>query len=326
MMSRHAAPVHPATRIRVGIGGWNFPDWRGGAFYPKGLAASQELHFASRALTMIEVNATYYATQSPTTFARWHGETPEDFVFAVKAHRLATHRKSLAEGAEAVVHFIDSGITELKHKLGPIVWQLPPFRRFDADDVECFFALLPDAADGLPLRHVLEPRHPSFACAEYLALARSYGVATVATDSPEFPQLFDPTADFIYARLMQSDAAQPAGYADAELERWAARARAWQRGALPGDLPLIDARASRQAAAPARDVFIAFISGAKARNPAAAPALIARLGACSGGSGLRIATVLRRQAASGDAGAHTAGAPCACPAAGSRHSPDAPGD
>lgn len=184
-------------RIHVGIGGWNYAEWRGGAFYPAGLPQAQELHYASRALTGLEVNATFYSTQKPATYARWRDETPEGFVFAVKAHRLATQRKTLAEGAEAVVHFLESGVTELRDRLGPIVWQFPPFRRFDADDVECFLALLPDAVDGLPLRHVLEPRHASFACADYVRLARSYGVATVYTDSPDYPNIADPTADFV---------------------------------------------------------------------------------------------------------------------------------
>ena len=163
-------------RIRVGIGGWNFAEWRGGVFYPAGLPAAQELHFASRQLTSIEINATFYATQKPATYARWRDETPDGFQFAIKAHRFATQRKALSDGAESVVHFLESGVAELREKLGPIVWQLPPYRRFDADDVESFFALLPDKLDGLPLRHVVEPRNESFACADYVRLARDYGV------------------------------------------------------------------------------------------------------------------------------------------------------
>ena len=198
-------------RIRVGIGGWNFAEWRGGVFYPAGLPAAQELHFASRQLTSIEINATFYATQKPATYARWRDETPDGFQFAIKAHRFATQRKALSDGAESVVHFLESGVTELREKLGPIVWQLPPYRRFDADDLECFFALLPDKLDGLALRHVLEPRHESFACADYVQLARDYGVATVYTDSPDYPQIADVTADFVYARLEDAVEEEPAG-------------------------------------------------------------------------------------------------------------------
>ena len=267
-------------RIHVGIGGWNYAEWRGGAFYPAGLPQAQELHYASRALTGLEVNATFYSTQKPATYARWRDETPEGFVFAVKAHRLATQRKTLAEGAEAVVHFLESGVTELRDRLGPIVWQLPPFRRFDGDDVECFLALLPDAVDGLPLRHVLEPRHASFACADYVRLARSYGVATVYTDSPDYPNIADPTADFVYARLMRSQPGEATGYPPRALDQWAARVRRWQQGALPAGLPLVDPATAPAHTAP-REVFVQFIAAAKARNPAAATGLIERLASAS---------------------------------------------
>ena len=260
--------------IRVGIGGWNFAEWRGGAFYPAGLPAAQELHYASRHLTSIEINATFYATQRPATYARWRDEAPDGFQFAVKAHRFATQRQALADGAESVVHFLESGVAELGPALGPIVWQLPPYRRFDADDVECFFALLPDALGSLPLRHVLEPRHASFACAEYVQLARAYGVATVYTDSPDYPNIADVTGDFVYARLMRSQAVESTGYSATELDRWAARSETWAQGHSPADLPLIDPEP--RAAAP-RNVYVYFIAAAKARNPAAAMGLIGRL-------------------------------------------------
>ena len=263
------------TRIRVGIGGWNFAEWRSGVFYPAGLPAARELEFASRALSSIEINATFYATQKPATYARWRDQTPDGFRFAVKAHRLATQRKSLGEGADSVVQFLESGVTELGPKLGPIVWQLPPYRRFDSDDVEQFLALLPDTLDGLHLRHVLEPRHASFACADYVRLARAYNVATVYTDSPDYPNIADVTTDFVYARLMRAQADEPTGYGASELDDWAARAEAWRRGESPPDLPLMDAASAT--IRPPRDVYVYFIGAAKARNPAAAQALMARL-------------------------------------------------
>lgn len=248
--------------------------FKSNSLYPAGLHAAKELEFASRALSSIEINATFYATQTPATYARWRDETPDGFQFAVKANRFATQRKTLSDGADSVVHFLESGVTQLGPKLGPIVWQLPPYRRFDADDVECFFALLPDALDGLPLRHLLEPRHASFACADYVRLARAYGVATVFTDSPDYPNVADVTGDIVYARLMRSAADEPTGYSAAELAHWAGRIETWARGESPADLPLIDAPAP---AAKPRDVFVCFISAAKARNPAAAQALMARL-------------------------------------------------
>ena len=266
-----------ATQVHVGIGGWSFDGWRGGAFYPPGLRAADELAYASQHLSGLEINSTTYTTPTPATWARWASAVPAGFVFSVKAHRMATLRRELAAGAEAVAHFLHSGVTQLGAHLGPIVWQLRPTYAFDAADVELFLATLPDAVDGQRLRHVLEPRHPSFACAEYLALARAYGVATVATDSPDYPNIFDPTADFIYARLMRSEERYATGYSRPALKRWAERIGDWQAGQLPADLPLIDPEGARSLGQAPRDVFVQFISGAKARNPAAAQALIGLL-------------------------------------------------
>ena len=265
------------TQVHIGIGGWSFDGWRGGAFYPPGLRAAGELAYASQHLSGLEINSTYYTTPAPATWVRWASEVPAGFVFSVKAHRMATLRRELAAGAEAVARFLDSGVAQLGAHLGPIVWQLRPTYAFDAGDVELFMAMLPNDIGGQRLRHVLEPRHACFACADYLALARAYGVATVATDSPDYPNIFDPTADFVYARLMRSEQRYATGYARPALQRWADRVRAWRSGQLPTDLPLIDPQGARSLRKRPRDVFVQFISGAKARNPAAAQALIGML-------------------------------------------------
>jgi uncharacterized protein YecE (DUF72 family) len=238
-------------RIHVGVGGWTFEPWRNN-FYPAGLAQSRELHYASRQLTAIEVNGTFYRTQLPGTFAKWRDETPEGFVFTLKAPRYATNRKVLADAGESIGRFVESGIGALGDRLGPILWQLAPTKRFDAADLEGFLALLPKG-----LRHALEVRHESFACDEYLELARRFGVATVYTDSEDYPNITDITGDFVYARLMRSQPRLRTGYTQAELGRWAARARDWADGN--------------------RDVFIFFIDGAKERAPGAALALIGLL-------------------------------------------------
>jgi uncharacterized protein YecE (DUF72 family) len=264
--------------IHVGIGGWNYEPWRGGHFYPPGLPVSRELAYAAQRLGSIEVNGTFYALQRPEIYARWAAEVPEGFVFALKAHRLATYRRSLWDGIEAAQRFIDSGIGALGSRLGPILWQLMPSKAFDPEELEPFLACLPESLDGRPLQHALEVRHPSFACSDYLALARAYGVATVFTDSPDYPGIADPTAPFCYARLMRADAAEPLGYPPAELDRWAAHARDWASGDLPDALPLVDAASTRALARAPRPVFVYFISGAKERNPAAAMGLIERLG------------------------------------------------
>ncbi|WP_348626707.1 DUF72 domain-containing protein [Methylocella silvestris] len=264
-----------AGRIRVGVGGWSFAPWRN-RFYPKGLPHAQELSFASRKLTAIEVNATFYRTQSPQSFRRWADETPDDFVFSLKAHRLATHRKSLAECAPAIEHFVCSGIAELGGKLGPIVWQFAAFKQFDADDFERFCEALPKALEGRPLRHVLEVRHDSFRVAEFVALARRYACAICLADSSDYPLIPDLTADFVYARLQQSAPDCTTGYDDMALRLWAKRAALWSQGKQPTDLAgLISDAAPEQRAG--RDVFVYFIAGAKENNPAAAAALIERL-------------------------------------------------
>ncbi|AEI75423.1 hypothetical protein CNE_1c00540 [Cupriavidus necator N-1] len=269
--SRKAATS--AEPVRVGIGGWNFAPWRDN-FYPAGLAQARELAYASRHLSAIEINSTYHGTQKRTSFAKWRDETPDDFVFAVKASRFATNRRVLAESGESIERFIDSGIAELGRKLGPVVWQFAPTKQFDAEDFEAFLQLLPDSVEGVKLRHVLEVRHDSFQAPDYLKLARKYKAATVFTDSPKFPSMADLTADFVYARLMASSEKLKAGYAPRDLDAWAERVCTWAQGHQPADLPTVE---DRKPAARKREVFVFFINGAKERAPAAAQALLERL-------------------------------------------------
>jgi uncharacterized protein YecE (DUF72 family) len=270
-----AARATGPGRIRVGIGGWTYEPWRDN-FYPADLKQARELEYASRQVTAIEINGTYYGSQKPESFARWRDETPDDFMFSVKASRFATSRKKLAEGGESVSRFIQSGIAELGPKLGPVLWQLAPTKVFDPDDLDAFLGMLPDKVDGVPLRHVLDTRHESFMCEEYVALARKHKVATVFTDSPDFPSFADATADFVYARLMNAKATLKAGYGPKALDAWAAKARAWAAGEAPADLPYVGKPGK---ATKARDVFVYVINGAKERAPAAAMALLKRLNA-----------------------------------------------
>jgi uncharacterized protein YecE (DUF72 family) len=263
-----------ARGIRVGIGGWTYAPWRDN-FYPGKLPQSQELGYASRQLSAIEVNGTYYSSFKPATFAKWRDETPDDFVFSLKASRFSTNRRVLAEAGESIDRFVDSGISELGHKLGPIVWQFMPTKVFDAEDFGAFLALLPKTVDGLKLRHVLDVRHPGFMTPDYLALARKHHCATVFTDSPDFPSFADLTSDFVYARLMCSDAQLKSGYSPKALDAWAAAAQTWAQGGEPEGLPHLEATTSKEAA---RDVFVFFINGAKEKAPHAAMGLLQRLG------------------------------------------------
>jgi len=265
------------TRIRVGIGGWNYAPWRNN-FYPPKWPQRRELEFASRQLTAIEINSTYYSPQKPATYARWRSETPDGFMFSLKAPRFCTERRVLADAGKTIDDFVFGGLAEFGDRLGPILWQLPPHKAFERSDVAAFIDLLPRALDGLPLRHVLEVRHASFLCAEYLELARRQRIATVFTDSPKYPSFADVTGDLVYARLMRSESQIDTGYAAKDLDVWTQRAQIWAAGADPTDLPHVGEIVIGDAAKSApRDVFIYFISAAKERNPAAAKALIERL-------------------------------------------------
>jgi uncharacterized protein YecE (DUF72 family) len=271
-MAARAKSKAAAGRIRVGVGGWTFEPWRG-LFYPKGLPHARELEYASQHLTSIEINGTFYRTQKPATFRSWRDETPDDFVFALKAPRYATHRRVLAEAGDSIARFLDSGLLELGSKLGPILWQLMPTAKFNADDMARFLDLLPAEHGGKKIRHTIEVRHESFACAEFVKLLRQHNVAVVTVESDKHTAINDVTADFVYARLEGSQAKEKTGYAPAALDAWEKRLRAWAEGGAPRDLDCIE----KAPAAQPRDVFAYFISGAKERNPAAAMAMIERL-------------------------------------------------
>ena len=259
--------------IRVGIGGWTFAPWRG-TFYPEGLKHADELKYAGEHLTTIEINGTFYRTQSAKSFAKWRDETPEGFVFALKGHRAVVNKKVLAEAGEGIDWFLNSGLLELGDKLGPLLWQFAPFKRFDAGDFGAFLKLLPKEKGGLRLRHVVELRHQSFLVPECVDLLRQHGVAVVYAESDDYPAIADVTADFVYARLQKTEESIPTGYSADDLDRFANMAKSWASGAEPDDLPRFGSAKAKKVR---RDVFIYMISGAKVRAPAAAMALIERV-------------------------------------------------
>ncbi|TPG20593.1 DUF72 domain-containing protein [Sphingomonas koreensis] len=259
--------------IRVGIGGWTYEPWRG-SFYPDKWPQKRELEFASRAVTAIEINGTYYSSFKPASFAGWAATAPDDFVFAVKASRFCTNRKVLAEAGESVGRFVGQGIVELGDKLGPVLWQFMATKKFDAEDFGAFLNLLPASHDGVALRHAVQVRHESFAVPEFVAMARAAGVAIVYADSADYPAIADITGDFVYARLENAREDQATGYAPAELDRWRDTARRWAAGDSPDGLPYAS---TEQAPTVARDTFVFFINGAKVRAPAGAQTLIERL-------------------------------------------------
>ena len=243
--------------IRTGIGGWTYPDWRKGTFYPEGLAQKRELEWASRQLGAIEINGTYHSLQKPESFRKWREATPEGFVFAVKGSSYISNRKVLADAGEAMKKFYAQGLDELGDKLGPILWQLMATKRFDAHDIAAFFDLLPRELNGLPLRYAIEAGHESFDCPEFLEIARQAKVAVAYLEQEGRACFAEPTSDFAYLRCKNLVSSEAAGYPPGDIARNARLCRTWaERG----------------------EVFAYMINGAKERAPAAALALAEELG------------------------------------------------
>lgn len=261
-----SAPIH------VGVGGWDFDAWRE-SFYPPKLPKAKQLEYMGGALTATEINATYYKLQKPELFERWGKAVPDGFKFAVKASRFCTNRKVLGEGGESIEKFCGQGIVELADKLGPILWQFMGTKRFDARDFGAFLKLLPKSQDGVKLQHAVEPRHESFRRPEFVEMARAAGVGIVFGEAEEHPLIPDLSGDFVYARLQRSREEEAEGYSPAELDRWAEVAKGWARGESPEGFGYAVEPPARKP----RETYVFFISGAKARNPLAAKALIGRL-------------------------------------------------
>ncbi len=263
-------------KIRAGMGGWTFEPWDK-SFYPDKLAKAKQLQYASRQVPTIEVNGTFYSTFKPATFAKWWSETPENFVFSLKGHRFVTNRRLLAGAGKSVAFFLKQGIVELGEKLGPILWQLAPTKKFDANDIDAFLKLLPEKQDGVKLSHALEVRHQSFVVPEFISLARKHNVAIVYADHATYPAIADVTGDFIYARLQTGEDDVPTCYQPKALDQWVTRAKTWAAGTAPDDLPRVDP--SSDAPVRPRCVFFYFISSGKVRAPHGAMALMERVAA-----------------------------------------------
>jgi len=262
-------------KIFIGIGGWNFAPWRG-VFYPQGLPQAKELEYAANHLTSIEINATFYGSQKPESFRKWAATVPDGFVFSVKGPRFATNRRVLAEAGDSIKRFLNSGVLELRDRLGPMLWQFAPTKKFDAADFGKFLELLPAKAGDRRLRHVVEVRHPSFCTPEFVTLARQFATPIVFTDHTKYPSLADATGDFIYARLQRGQDSIPTAYPPKDIEAWAKRLHIWAEGNAPEDLRCV-APTPATAKPKARDVFAYVIHEGKIRAPAAAMALIERL-------------------------------------------------
>ncbi len=259
--------------IYIGIGGWTFAPWRG-VFYPEKLAQSKELAYAAERLTSIEINGTYYGSQKPESFRKWASEVPDGFIFSVKGPRFATNRRVLAEAGDSIKRFYDSGVLELGDRLGPVLWQFAPTKKFDEADFGAFLALLPRELGDRALRHVVEVRHDSFRTPAFIALLREFSIPVVYADHAIYPAIADVTADFVYARLQTGKDTIRTAYPPKALEGWAERFKLWATGGEPEDLPHIDTTPARKQP---RDVFAYVIHEGKIRAPAGAMELIARV-------------------------------------------------
>jgi uncharacterized protein YecE (DUF72 family) len=262
-----------AGRIFIGVGGWTFAPWRG-VFYPEKLTQAKELEYAASKLTSIEINGTYYGSQKPESFRKWAREVPDGFVFSLKGPRFATNRRVLAEAGDSIKRFYDSGVLELGDRLGPVLWQFAPTKKFDAADFGKFLELLPRQLEGRALRHVVEVRHPSFCVPAFTWLLRTFATPVVFAEHASYPAISDVTGDFVYARLQKGDDEIKTCYPPKQLDAWAGRLKTWAAGAEPDDLPRVDL--TRAKAAP-RDVFAYVIHEGKVRAPAGAMELIARV-------------------------------------------------
>jgi uncharacterized protein YecE (DUF72 family) len=259
-------------RLYIGIGGWTFVPWRG-VFYPAKLAQSKELAYAASKLTSIEINGTCYGSQKPESFRKWASEVPDGFVFSVKGPRFATNRRVLAEAGESIQRFYDSGVLELGDRLGPVLWQFAPTKKFDEADFGAFLELLPQGTDGRKLRHVVEVRHDSFKTPAFISLLRKFAVPVVYADHANYPAIADITGDFVYARLQTGKDTIDTAYPPKDLAQWADRMKLWASGGEPNDLPLVTDKSPK---ASPRDVFAYVIHEGKIRAPAGAMDLIAR--------------------------------------------------
>lgn len=285
------------SELRIGISGWTYEFWRG-EFYPKGLLQRRELEYASRQMNSIEINGTFYSLQRPASYQKWHDETPDDFVFAVKGGMYLTHRRRLNDIRQPLANFFASGPLLLGKKLGPILWQLPPWLPFDRDRVSAFLKMLPrtskaasklahehnlkkkdwiapDAVAKTRVRYAFEPRHESFFCEDFVELLHKHNAALVFADTAgKHPFAEDLTADFVYIRLHGSKEIYASGYTEKELDRWAERIKKWRVGVQPRDA----VRLTKKNFEPRkkRDVYVYFDNDIKVHAPFDAMSLASR--------------------------------------------------
>ena len=251
-------------------------------------------------MNSIEINGTFYSLQSPASFEKWAEATPNNFLFAIKGSKYITHQKKLNDVRIPLANFFAQGLLKLGKKVGPILWQLPPWYRFSRERLEEFLGMLPrstaeaaelaaentikkedgtfvDLLADVPLRYAFEPRHASFFSEEFVKLLREHNVALAFADTAKkFPYIEDVTADFIYIRLHGSQELYASGYTDGELEWWAKRIRSWSAGREPRDA--VKAVAGKFGPGTKRDVYVYFDNDIHSHAPYDAMSLASKLG------------------------------------------------
>ena len=272
-MAKSPTAARKSGHIYIGVGGWTFAPWRG-VFYPEKLPQAKELEYAASKLTSIEINGTYYGSQKPESFRKWAREVPDGFVFSVKGPRFATNRRVLAEAGDSIKHFYNTGVLELGDRLGPVLWQFAPTKKFDEADFGKFLELLPRKMDGQRLRHVVEVRHDSFRVPAFVALLRKFEIPVVFAEHAAYPAVADVVDDFVYARLQKGNDKLKTCYPPKQLDAWAKRLQTWASGGEPDDLPRVDTTKPEKKP---RDVFAYVIHEGKVRAPAGAMELIERV-------------------------------------------------
>lgn len=294
------------TRVRVGVSGWRYPAWRGGAFYPADLPQRRELAWLARRMDSVEINGSFYGLLKPATWEGYREDVPRGFVFAVKGSRFLTHVRKLRDAEVPLANFLASGVLRLEAALGPILWQLPATSG-DPERIERFLALLPHdtrAASRLArrhdarvkgrasfaversrrLRHVLEVRHPGLLRGRegetVVRACRRHGVALAVSHAADWPLAEEVTAGFVYLRLHGAPRTYASRYGDAALAGWARRVRLLARSRSPRDA----ARVTRLRPPPrkGRDVYVYFDNDAEGHAPHDALRLRRRLGLAGG--------------------------------------------
>lgn len=210
------------AKIFIGTSGWSYDHWKNGVFYPRDLESGKELEYYTQFFDTVELNNTFYHLPKPQTFINWRQRTPKKFLFAVKGSRFITHILKLNSSSEPLKNLLKNALN-LKKKLGPIFFQLPPQFEKDKERLEIFLDLLPKKQ-----RFAFEFRHESWFCDEIYQLLRNHQCALIFADTPDYPYAEEITTDFVYLRLHGNKYLYSSKYTPPEIQEWAKKIKEWK--------------------------------------------------------------------------------------------------